>query len=272
MQFDLAAMAYRSGYRRKVTPFRAIVPPQMMGEELARIYLENVKVWDAAASVIMDDYARALARMAHDRAPPIQSTIETAEVETNGQSRLAKIGAAILAWLARFERWHRSQWIAIVKRTTINIEPFIGPHEFVSLLENAMARNVALVKDISAEASGKISDIVFRGLQAQSPVADVAKEIEAVTGFARKRSIRVAHDQMTKTSAALDSARMVQAGLIEFIWRHTPQRHPRLHHLARNGLIFKLGQPRGDEPGEAPFCRCYRVPILRLPEKKLARP
>lgn len=267
MRFDLAIMAQNSGYRRKVTPFRPIAPPSSFGEELARIYIENVKVWDAAAPGMIATYARAYAALQHDRAPALQSEIDAADEQTTGKDRLEKIATAVLLFMGRYERWHRMQWIEIVKRTSVDIGPFIGPNEFATVLENAMARNVALVKDISGEASGKISDIVFRGLQTKTPVEDVAADIQAATGFARKRSIRVAHDQLIKVSAALDTARMMQAGIGEFIWKHTPQKHPRLHHLARNGLVFKLGQPRGDEPGEAPFCRCYRVPILRLPQK-----
>lgn len=267
MRVDLAAMARRSGYRRAITTFRAIKPPLTMGEELARIYLENVKVWKAAAPGIIAEYSRALAGMRHDRAPAVQSQIDQAEAETNGPHRKAEISAAIAAFMFRFERWHRLQWIVIIKRTTVDLTHIIGPHEVTPALETALARSAALIKDISAETAGKVSDAVFRGMQAGSPVSEVAAEIQEATGFARKRSIRVAHDQLIKLSAALDAARMVQAGLDEYTWKHTPQPHPRLHHLARDGLTFRLGQPRGDQPGEAPFCRCYRVPILRLPKK-----
>ena len=270
MRFDLAAMASRNGYRRQNTEFRAIAPTNLLGQELARIYLANVAVWRDAVPHIVAQYASSLSSLQMDRAPVLEATIEEAEAVTQQPNRppLGKIIAAIAAWLLRFEKWHRGQWIIVIRRTTIDLTPFIGPQDVSGIIETALARNTALIKDISAEAAGKISDIVFRGLQSKAPVADVAAELRTAVGFARKRSIRVAHDQMIKLSGALDVARFTQAGLTEYTWKHTPQPHPRLHHLARDGLVFKLGQPRGDEPGEAPFCRCYRVPVLRLPVQK----
>jgi SPP1 gp7 family putative phage head morphogenesis protein len=267
MQFELAAMAARSGYRRQVTEFRAIKPTAAFGNELAHIYLANVAIWERAAPRIVEQYASSVSALHHDRAPAIQETIDEADAEATDKHRAAKIAAALLAFLGRYERWHRTLWISIIKRTTVDLSHFLSPHDVAPQIETALARNAALIKNISDEAAGKISDIVYRGLQSGAPASEVAAEIQGAVAFAKKRSIRVAHDQLTKASGALDEARMNQAGLTEYMWMHTPQRHPRLWHLARNGRIFKLGEPRGDEPGIAPFCRCYRVPIMRLTKK-----
>ena len=267
MRFDLAALASRNGYKRAETEFRPIVPPKVLGGELARIYLENIKAWEAAAPRIVAEYSRALSRLQRDYEPPVQSEIERATEETTGKGRMAKIGAAIAAWLARLEKWHRTQWILIVRITEVDLVHFLAASDVAPTLDLALARNAALVKGISTEAAGRISDIVYRGLQAGTPVTEVAAEIQEAVGLARKRSIRVAYDQMVKASGALDVARFVQAGIEEYVWKHTPQPHPRLHHLARDGKKFKLGSPRGDEPGMLPFCRCYRRAVLDLPKK-----
>ena len=210
MRFELAEIAHHKGYRRQVTEFRAIAPTKLLGEELARIYLANVMLWRAAVPRIIEQYRSSVASMRTDRAPALQSEIEHAQ--STVESHKARNTAIVAAFLLRFEQWHRGQWIVIVKRTTVDLTHFIGAQDMAAVLETALARNAALISDISNEAAGKISDIVFRGLQNKTPVTQIASELQQVVGFARKRSIRVAHDQTIKLSSALDVARMAQAG------------------------------------------------------------
>ena len=125
-------------------------------------------------------------------------------------------------------------------------------------------RNVSLVRDVSDTIRGKIADTVFRGLQARTPVREVAKQMRDVTGLQRARSVRIASDQSVKLSSALDAERMKQAGLEKYEWIHSGKVNAREEHLARAGNIYALGEPAGDEPGMAIACGCHRGAVLSM--------
>jgi len=261
--FDLPALARRQGMRRDVT-LRPIAPTQANAQELAALYMPIVRAWEAAIPEIMAGYTPpTLDNLTTDAPADQQAAIDRAAEEV---SRLiVAFGAGIERLAVRIERWHRAKWIAGVKAgTEVDLSTILTAQPVQESLEAWIARNVALVTDIGNQAKGRISDAVFRGYQQRTPSRELAREIRKATGMARARAIRVASDQNNKLSAALDMERQAEAGIEQYRWRHSGKAHPRPEHQARNGDVFKLGQPAGDTPGQAPFCGCRAQAYLAI--------
>ncbi|MGL4833732.1 MAG: phage minor head protein [Shewanella sp.] len=261
MKYDLRALLKQSGFRRKSFIMRSINPPQFMAGELTGATLEVARHWERAKPVIMAEYARTLSQLTTDRPADVEREVNSAGVIGAAISLL--ITPRIMQWINRVERWHRGKWIANVP-SNVNLTTLLFSGDVSETLETILARNVALVKDISLQTQGKIADIVFRGLQARTPARRVAKEISEATGFARKRTLGIASDQLQKLTSALDADRMRQAGLEEYEWQHSGKVHFRVNHKARDGQKYKIGEPKGDEPGFKPYCGCKRRPVLDL--------
>jgi SPP1 gp7 family putative phage head morphogenesis protein len=146
----------------------------------------------------------------------------------------------------------------------VDLQTLIGPADVQETLDALIGRNVALVKDVSAQARGRISDSVFRGLTERRPAREVAKEIREAVAMSRRRSLNIASDQLTKVSSALDGERMRQAGIEKWKWMHSGKLHPRAEHKARNGKVYTFADPPPDMPGEKPFCGCRKLAVVEL--------
>ncbi|WP_182849681.1 phage minor head protein [Pelagerythrobacter aerophilus] len=195
---------------------------------------------------------------------------------------IVAFGAGVERLAVSIEKWHRSKWIAGVKAgTEVDLSTVLTAQPVRETLEAWIARNVALVTDVSDQAKGRISDAVFRAYQNRTPTRELARELREAVGMARARSIRIAADQNTKLSGALDAERMAEAGVELWKWRHSGKRHPREQHRARNGRIYRLGSNKranadgtvmkggetiasGDAPSEPPWCGCRRQAYLAI--------
>jgi hypothetical protein len=278
MPFSLPILARRAGKRRNIT-LRPIVPTQAQATDLARIYAPAWRLW-------ADGIERILARYDPQPLPTADSlTIDTADqvqsaIEGVANEFLtiltARITPALQRWIITAERVHREKWAAAIKAGVgVDLDMLLSAGEVQETLSTFMARNVALVRNVSDQAQGRISDAVFRGYERRAPVRDVAKEIREATGMGRDRAIRVAADQASKLSSQLDRERQAEAGLTQFKWRHSGKVHPRSWHRARDGKVYdsRTGKPvdggdaipSDDRAGMAPWCGCREqayIPLL----------
>mgnify|MGYP002723426931 CR=1 FL=1 len=274
MPYDLARMARQAGIKRDVA-LRPVTPAVGPEQDLARLYLAVLKAWSPDA--ILRGYTGGLTNDA-----PSDQTSAMAEAENTVTRLIAEFSRGLREWLVKTERVHRSRWTAAVKSATgIDLSMILTGGEVEETLQVALDRNVALVRNVSDQIRGRISDAVFRGYQNRMPARDVAKEIREATGLGRDRSLRIAADQSSKLSAALDRDRQAEAGVDLFRWRHSGKKHPRAYHLARNGNIYERasgkqvnpdGSPMksgakiepGDFPGEQPYCGCRAQAYLTI--------
>lgn len=179
------------------------------------------------------------------------------------------------------EGWHRRKWRdTVLSASGVDLATLIGPQDVRETIDRFLARNTALVRDVSAQARGRIADAVFRGLQQRTPAREVGKEITEAIGMARTRANRIAADQAVKLGSALDAERQRQAGLTVWRWQHSGKRHPREYHRDRSGNLYAdeaadrgtlangdvvREPPASDDlPGVPPFCGCVRVGVLVL--------
>lgn len=270
MRYDLAAMTRRvRNPKRSSIPLRTIAPTGVQVSELSAIYVKVVKA--IAASVVEDvlpAYAEALARRAADSLVRDDvSKVEQAEASLGEKLRrlILTLTPELTRWALRYEQYHRRKWVAAAyTATTIDLSAMIGPGDVQEEMAVWIARNVALIRDVSAQAQARIADAVFRGYQGRQPPRTVAKAIQEAVAMSRRRAIFIASDQAAKISAALDRERQVQAGITSFTWREGWPAHPRPEHVERDGQVYQWANPPAELPGELPRCTCKAQALLTL--------
>lgn len=258
MTLSLPALARQSGLRRNVT-LRPINPTTAHATELFGILRQALIPWQGATSAILAGYDPLPLTDGLTRDTTAQMTAAIDAAATAFATRLVvQITPALRRWAVSVERWHRGRWAGAVKAGTgIDLSGFLtATGRIDETVEALIARNVALARDLSAQAQARISDAVYRGQQEGTPVRDVAREIADALDMGRKRAKRIAADQNQKLSGALDLERQAEAGLEQYRWRHSMKKHPREEHKARDGKLFPLAEPAGDRPGFAPYCGC----------------
>lgn len=280
---DLPALVRASGIRRQSVTFRPITPTTAQATELAAIYAPAWRIWAESIDRILAGYdpAPLTDGLIRDDAGAMQTAIDATASEF-ATRLVATITPALRRWAVSVERWHRGRFTASIKAGVgIDLSTVLTAGEVGETLEVWLARNVALVQNISDQAQSRISDAVFRGYQNRTPVREVAKELREAAGLGRKRARRVAADQASKLSSALNDERMADVGLDLWKYRHGGKAHPRAHHLARNGRIYTLrgskqvnpdGSPMaggdviepGDNPGQPPWCSCLKQGYISL--------
>lgn len=268
MRFDLPAMARRRSNRREIV-LPNIAGTRAQANSLALIYLRVVRPWQEATDRIVESYARSLAEMVTDS--PSDTAGEIDSVEEAIRRLVLTLTPDLRDWALRVEQVHRGKWIRnVLSAVSIELDTLLSAGDVRETVEAAIEWNVALVKDVSDDLRRKISNAVFSGFQARKPAREVAKEIREATGMARQRSLRIAADQTVKLGSRLNEARQRQAGLDHFKWRHSGKRHPREHHEARDGKVYRWegsGIPSEDMPGVPPFCGCTAQGVLVMEDR-----
>lgn len=282
MKYNLAAMSRRAGNRRKLVTFAPISITKAQQSSMAKINRAILAPWLTARQRITEAYARDLSRvLTTDSIDDLTRLF--ADLAAQVERLVIELTPAMRDWAFRLESVNRGRWArTVLAGANVDINYLIGPQDAQEPISTFLERNTALIRDVSSQAQGKITDAVFRGLQQRKPARDVGKEIADATGFARKRSDRIAAHQATALSGALDDQRQREAGLDFWKYRASGKLHPRLWHKARDEKIYERDTGRevefvdgkktygedtikpGDGPSEPPFCGCLRQGILVL--------
>lgn len=293
-RFNLAQMIRRArpGLRRRVITLREIAPPAVMATDLFRsCYLPIVHAWERALPRIMAEYERTLGGMVADNAgvirfcqaqgqiaqmitdAPADVQREIGTVEGELQRLLLELTPRLRDWALRVEGWTRGKWRgAILSATGIDIGTIIGPEDVRETVEAVIERNVALIKDVGAQAQSRIADAVFRGLNQRRTAREVAAEIREAVAMSRRRSLGIASHQMSDLSNRLADERRREAGITTWGWRHSGKLNYRPEHKARNGKVYgdtaaaakEAGvlPPPDDRPGALPYCGCRSRSVI----------
>lgn len=278
-RYDLAAEARRvRNIRRRFVVLREIAAPAMLATDLyAACYRPVIDLWTEAAKRIVAEYERTLNAMTTDAPADLQAELDAAD--SAFQRLFLTLTPSLRDWTLRLDRVIRSRWRgAVLSATSVDLQTRLGPADVAETLEAAIARNVALIKDVNAQARARISDAVFRGLEQRLPARKVAAEIRHAVSLGRNRSVRIASHQLSSISAALAQERRREAGLSVFMWHHSAKRNPREEHLVRNGLLYsedssivgkkvdgktvRAAPARDDRAGVKPNCGCRERGVL----------
>lgn len=254
-RYDLPALIRANGIRPR--RFRQISPTEALRSDMAAPYMDLVRAWAAQQPALLAAYDRALARgdLAIIRR---QVDVSAADVER----QLAVIERRFPKILADLERWHRGQWLQRVNSSTgLDVSLFTASTDVATDAQNAVTWNQQLLGDVHAQAKGGISAALLAGIAVSTPPSTVRASLNAVLGKAKKRGLRIGVDQVDRTVRAMERSRRSAAGLSQFNWHHTPQRHPRDEHLARDGRTFDQSNAPNDRAGVLPFCKCWEEPL-----------
>lgn len=275
MNFNLAAMTQRAKPRRaKWIVLPAIHPTVSMAADLAAIYLLVVNAWKkAAAEQILPAYTAATKAIAdHGGRNMVKVADDLSDVNgsVNGAGEqvtrlLVSITPMIRRWATKAEKWHRLKWAAsIASAAGPDVLTLMAAEDVHETIEAIIARNVALIRSVAEETRARIADIILRGFQGRTETREVARQIAAGIDMSRRRALGIASDQNVKLASALDTRRMVQAGIDIWKWRHSGKVHFRPEHKARDGNIYTWQNAPADLPGELPFCGCAKQAMLNL--------
>lgn len=252
-RYDLPALVKAHGIRPR--PFRQIRPTLALKADLAAPYFDVTRGWAGEVDALLAAYERGGAM-----AVQAQLGVSTARLD----ALVATAKRRFPAIVDRIERWHRQQWLSRVRASTgLDVSLVTQPGDVAEPVSATTAWNGALLDDVHRQTGGRVAAALLGGAAAAVPVSEVRARVAEVIAKARKRAGAVGDDQVDKLSRAMDRARREAAGIVLYQWNHTPQRHPRDWHKARDGKTFAENEiPAGDRVGEQPFCKCYATPIL----------
>lgn len=264
MRYDLASMVKRAGKRRKSVALPVIIPPQHFAKSWAGVYMQVVRAWDRIAKeAILPAYQRALDQMIRDDVGDVETTVSFGEAEIT--RLIFSLTPDMREIILRVEKWQRAKWVQnVLTAGGVDLSTLVGPEDVRVALETVLARNVALIKDVGRQQQSRMVDATFRALQRRAPAAELARELTQISQMSRRRALGIASDQLQKLSAELDRERRRQAGIDEWIWRHSEKAHPRPVHVARDGKHYTDATAPDDLPGELPYCGCKAQPFLDL--------
>lgn len=250
--------------RRTEITFRPIIAPGTLASDLyAEAYAPVIAAWTGATEEITAAYSQALATLTQDSPEQVTARIGIAEL-TAGRI-LLEIRLRLERWALKVERWQRGKWRAnVLSATGVDLGTMLGASDVRAPLGAVIERNVALVKSVSDQARDRISDAVFRGLTQRKPAAEVAKDIRAATGMARRRALNIASNETTNITSMLNQERMMQTGIEHYEWLSSHKVNFRPEHAARDGKRYEIGHFGDDEPGMAIHCACTARAVLSL--------
>lgn len=257
-RYDLPAMVRATG--KTPRPFRRIQPTEALRAQMAAPYFAMIRAWAAERDAILAAYAVALpgrgAPLAADASYRIQRAVDDAEARVARQ--LAQFQRLFPAAMTQVDRWHVRQWMQRVQTATgVDVAAMTGG-ETTAAQSNAVTRNDQLLDQVHADTKGKMTAALLAALALRMTTAQAGTEANAVLSRAKKRVARIAVDQTDMLAEDLTRERAQSAGLTRWKWRHTPQKHPRIEHLRRDGRFYTVRTQPNDLPGVLPHCKCYQ--------------
>lgn len=267
MKINLAELVKIQNPRKRKVEARPFSITKASENELARLYIEVLNIWAKGLnSEVLPEYRRTIDRLeTQDSAAQMETIL--ARLEGNAVAAILIFRSRLAAWLNKLNTRHLKQFINQLKyASNVDLSTAMRAADVAETLEDVIARNAALVRNVSDQARGRIADIVYRGMQNRTPPRQVAKQLNEALKLGRDRSLRIAQDQATKLAGALDKERQLQVGMDSFEWIHSGKKHPREEHKARNGKVFKWNSEvgRNDPPGYAINCGCKAKGVLQL--------
>lgn len=261
MNIDIAALARQRGVKRKRVRLRPIKPTHVLETDLLAIYQQGQQIWSDLARKIADQF----------ELPALTTDASGAELTWLVDQAARQADATLIyqterlgRWVSRVGAWHGSKTISGVKSALgVEIEPFIRLTDVRGLLDDAVRANVALIRSVNSDNRSRIENIIYDGFANRRTKKYITDALADAMGITKRRARLIANDQAFKLGIALTAYRNRQMGISEYIWRHTPNEHPRPHHVLRNGNVYRWDQPPYDGfPGYAISCHCLAESVV----------
>jgi hypothetical protein len=238
--------------------FGRIQPTNAMKADLAAPFFDIVRAFEGQVPSLMRVYAGGNGGADLIGRDLVYAEQSVAPVVANAAGRFPRVADTI-------ERWHRTTWIQRVKAATgLDVSLFTAAQDVSAATDSTVAWTRQLATDVAQQMKHRAATDMIAGAATGSPPAEIEAKLAETVSKAKKRAAGIADDQVDKLSRAMDRQRREAAGVISFLWLHTPQKHPRDWHLARNGQVFTAADiPADDRAGVPPFCKCYELPLLQ---------
>ena len=180
-----------------------------------------------------------------------QSTTTAARVASNKLERL----------FAGEATRNTKRWVTNIKKALkIDVSTIVRPEDASDMVRLFVQKNTGLIKSLSDDAVKVVEQAVYDAHLQKLPAAELQKDLQKrIAGLKDGRAKLIANDQMSKLNGQLNMMRIQQAGGKEYKWDYQkgiPRKTSRAHHVARHKKVFKIGEPSGDEPGQAIGCKC----------------
>lgn len=162
----------------------------------------------------------------------------------------------------------RKWWVQTVSKVSgahvDAVDPFLTEPWLNEEINTRVQENIALIKDIEAQASKKLLYIIRNGTRSGTSRKEMTLQIQAVMDSTESRARIIARDQVQKHNSALNQIRQQEAGVEEYRWSTVGDTRVRPAHREREGKIFRWDNPpSGGHPGEAVLCRCVAIAVLK---------
>lgn len=159
---------------------------------------------------------------------------------------------------ARFQAQNlNAQLRPVVGLDVVGSEPWLEP-----VVEDFVARNVALIKSIPTRFFDEVETAVTREASQGERWENLAKTIEDRWGVSQSRAKLIARDQVGKFYGELNRTRQRGLGIRKATWRTVNDNRVREEHGELNGTVYDLSKPPEGGPGQPVNCRCYDDPDL----------
>ena len=160
--------------------------------------------------------------------------------------------------------------------------------KILEIIQATVGENVMYIKSIPFNYLKNVEGFVMRSIA--EPTSGGTKELIAnLDAMLYKQSKEIhnkaknlALDQIRKAYNNLNAQRMQNAGIDEFIWRHTHagQRSRPLHKDVLDGQVYSFNDlPVIDDrtgargiPGQAINCKCYMIPVIKIGGETAPKP
>jgi SPP1 gp7 family putative phage head morphogenesis protein len=129
----------------------------------------------------------------------------------------------------------------------------------------------SLPREVASRAAAHIASQAQEGKRATASIPGLLAHV------ARYRARLIARTETSKATTALTQARSEELGLEWYMWRTSKDARVRLSHRKMDTVLFRWNDPPSPEKlvgehstlgkynaGNAPNCRCYPEPLLRL--------
>lgn len=161
-------------------------------------------------------------------------------------------------WLKQLELWHRRRFARnVLSVTGIDIELFLDSEGLIGQLEAVINRNMAFATGMADDLTKQVETIVWDSMVKKQPVKTAMARIAEKIGNTRRHAKFIAHDQSQKIVGDLDRLRQTQAGIRQYVWRHSHKHNFRPVHQNRDSKLFRWDRPPEDgHPRTQPNCGC----------------
>lgn len=152
-----------------------------------------------------------------------------------------------------------------------------------NIINTAIFDNVNYIKSIQSQYFTQITGAVSRAVLDKEGLTYLAEQLAKYKGMTKRRARNIAIDQTNKAYEALSFQKMKEAGIEKWEWVHgggtKTVRKTHITDVKNGGLnhsIHKMGDKVWDpeakgkgkgeyiEPGQLPFCSCFRRPVIVL--------